>query len=176
MADLHLAPGPDQFGFEINNTIGSTFQDNTWCSDWVEFLRRRLSYQFELAVKNYPKLRKPAQDLLDSLDTYFEGLEIRPSLQHGDLWSGNWSVDEKGNPVIIDPAPFYGHDEYDLGIMKMFGGFDSNCYNAYYAKIPKQPGHEKRVDIYQLYHTVNHLNMFGSSYLSQSLSLLASIL
>ncbi|KAI9244471.1 Fructosamine/Ketosamine-3-kinase [Phascolomyces articulosus] len=178
LASLHLASGPKQFGFECNNTIGSTPQDNTWCSDWVEFLRRRLTYQFDLAIPRYPQLTKPAQELLDRLDTYFDMIpdKIQPSLQHGDLWSGNWNVDDEGNPVIIDPAPFWGHNESDLGIMKMFGGFVSDFYKAYHEKIPKQPGYEKRVDIYALYHTVNHLNMFGSSYLGSCMSLLSEIL
>ncbi|KAI9484694.1 Fructosamine/Ketosamine-3-kinase [Zychaea mexicana] len=176
LADLHLAKGPGQFGFECDNTIGSTPQVNTWCPDWIEFLRRRLAYQFDLASSRYPQLNKPAQQLLDKLDTYFEGLDIRPSLNHGDLWSGNWAVDDNDNPVILDPAPFWGHSEADLGIMKVFGGFDSNFYDAYHAKIPKEPGYQKRVNIYALYHTVNHLNMFGSSYLSSSMSLLSQIL
>ncbi|KAG2223185.1 hypothetical protein INT45_011531, partial [Circinella minor] len=180
LADLHLAQGPNQFGFECDNTIGSTPQYNAWCSNWVEFLHRRLTFQFDLATPHYSSLKKPSEKLLDTLDTYFDMIpdneKIQPSLQHGDLWSGNWSVDEDGNPVILDPAPFWGHHESDLGIMQVFGGFDDHFYKAYHAKLPKQPGFEKRVDIYALYHTVNHLNMFGSSYLNSSLDLLSKIL
>lgn len=175
LADLHLAKGPDKFGFEVNNTIGSTPQDNTWSSDWVSFWRRRLEYQFELA-KRHKHLAAAGQELLSRLDTYFEGLDIKPSLLHGDLWSGNWSVDEEGNPVIMDPATYYGHSEADLGIMRLFGGLNSEFYDAYHAKIPKAPGYEKRVNMYALYHALNHLNMFGSSYLGTSMSYLSKVL
>lgn len=179
LADLHLVRGSDQFGFEINNTIGSTFQDNTWTSDWVEFLRRRLSYQFDLATRGgrNPQLKKMGQQLLDRLDSYFEGIEVRPSLLHGDLWSGNWAADANtGEPVVLDPAPYWGHHEADLGIMKLFGGIGPAFYEAYHKKLPKQPGYDKRISIYALYHAVNHLNMFGSSYLSTSISFLSDAL
>ncbi|KAI7882158.1 Fructosamine kinase [Lichtheimia hyalospora FSU 10163] len=176
LADMHLAPGPDQFGFPVNNTIGSTPQDNTWTSDYLDFLYRRLKYQFDLASR-HPQIKKAGQELLDRLPSYFEGLDpIRPSLQHGDLWSGNWSSDDHGNPVIFDPAPFYGHSESDLGIMQLFGGVNADFYKAYHSKIPKAPGFEKRLSIYTLYHAVNHLNMFGSSYLGTCMSLFSDIL
>ncbi|KAI9323155.1 Fructosamine/Ketosamine-3-kinase [Dichotomocladium elegans] len=176
LADLHLAKGPDRFGFCVNNTIGTTPQDNTWSSDWVEFLHRRLKYQFELASK-YTDVKVAGQRLLNNLETYFEEITepIRPSLLHGDLWSGNWSVDEKGEPVIYDPAPFWGHSEFDLGIMKLFSDADDGFYKAYHAKIPKAPGYDKRISIYALYHCVNHLNMFGSQYLGRCMSLFRDI-
>ncbi|ORY96770.1 Fructosamine/Ketosamine-3-kinase [Syncephalastrum racemosum] len=179
LADMHLADnGERRFGFEVNNTIGSTPQDNTWTDDWPSLWRRRLGYQLELATRGgkHAELGRLGNQVLDNLDAYFEGLTIRPSLLHGDLWSGNWSMDSDGNPVILDPATYYGHHEADLGITKLFGGFSSEFYSAYHAKIPKAPGFEKRLSMYAAYHAINHLNMFGSSYLSTSMSLLRGAL
>ena len=89
-----------------------------------------------------------------------------PSLLHGDLWSGNAMPDRKGKPMLIDPAVYVGHHEADLAMTELFGGFPSTFYNAYYEIIPKESGYEDRRDIYNLYHLLNHLNLFGKSYLA----------
>jgi len=105
---------------------------------------------------------------------FFEDLEIFPSLLHGDLWTGN-AAQSGGNPVVFDPASFYGHHEYDLAIGRMFGGFDSEFYQAYHEAIPKEPGFEQRSQLYQLFHCLNHWNHFGGGYRGQSLGILRKI-
>src|SRR6185312_1517917 len=108
------------------------------------------------------------------LPRFFEGLEgkIRPSLLHGDLWGGNCAADSDGNPVIFDPASYYGHAEMELSIMDMFGAPPSGFYEAYHALIPKDIGFEQRHQLYQLYHYLNHYNIFGRSYRSSCVSIL----
>ncbi len=91
---------------------------------------------------------------------------------HGDLWSGNFMVDENGNPVLIDPAVYYGHREADLAMTKMFGGFDSTFYSAYNEEFPLSYDWEYRMDLYKLYHVLNHLNLFGNSYYQQVISII----
>ncbi|MFT4551538.1 MAG: protein-ribulosamine 3-kinase [Chlamydiales bacterium] len=169
LADQHLCTEESRFGFHVDNTIGSTPQINTWMEEWVSFFARfRLQYQLDLAfIKSGDELmRDCGHRLLDRLPGYFEGQEISPSLLHGDLWSGNMAVDEQGHAVIYDPAVYYGHHEAELGIMGMFGGFTEDFYKAYHEKIPEAEGFKERRELYKLYHYLNHLNIFGSSYYS----------
>ena len=108
------------------------------------------------------------------MSTFFQDLEIFPSLLHGDLWSGNMAQCE-GTPVVFDPASFYGHHEYDLAIGQMFGGFDAAFSKAYHGIIPKQPGFDQRSELYQLFHYLNHWNHFGGGYKSQSLNIMRKL-
>jgi len=107
--------------------------------------------------------------------TFFGDIEIFPSLLHGDLWSGNVAQTAEC-PVVYDPASFYGHHEYDLAIGKMFGGFDSQFFKAYFEQLPKQEGFEQRSELYQLFHYLNHWNHFGDGYKGQSLSIMRRLL
>ena len=163
----------DKFGFEIKTCCGFIPQDNSWQGDWVTYYKAKLEEQVNLTKDKellgiWPRFQEKIGD-------YFEGLSIKPSLLHGDLWSGNAS--QCGDkPVIFDAASFYGHDEYDLGIAKMFGGFDRDFYSAYHALIPKQPGFEKRNELYQLFHQLNHWNHFGSGYRSSSMRIIKNLL
>ncbi|KAJ2592099.1 hypothetical protein H4R99_006516 [Coemansia sp. RSA 1722] len=175
LAKMHLYKGPSKFGFHIDNFIGSTPQQNTWSDDWVQFLHKRLKFQFDSAQFT-GSLRAASQELLDRLPRFFEGAEITPSLIHGDLWFGNCAEDEHGMPVIFDPAAYWGHSEAELGIMRLFGGFKSELFEAYHELIPRAPGFKKRGYIYELYHVVNHYNLFGSGYLGQCQQLLERIL
>ncbi|KAJ2844944.1 hypothetical protein IWW36_004986 [Coemansia brasiliensis] len=175
LAEMHLFAGPSQFGFAKDNWIGSTPQINGWHSSWVELLYKRLKYQFGLAQFT-GNTHKMGMELLQRLPEFFEGVEIKPSLVHGDLWSGNCGSDESGNPVIFDPAVYWGHNESELGIMRMFGGYTSEFYDAYHELIPRAPGFNRRVLIYELYHAVNHYNLFGSGYWGQCQHLLRRIL
>lgn len=177
LADLHLVRGPERFGLDQDNWIGSTPQLNKWQASWVKFLNTRLVYQFtssglDISTEIYPM----CEDLLEQLPGYFEGIEIVPSLLHGDLWNGNCAEDQNGQPVIFDPAVYWGHHEAELSIMRMFGGFSPEFFEAYHAKIPKAPGFEKRALIYELYHAVNHYNTFGSRFLPTCKKLLGDIL
>ena len=177
LARLHLAEGPSEFGLDFDNTIGLTPQVNPWTSSWVEFYRKyRLEFQLEKIEEKYgdAELLKKSEKLLDRLPELFEGLEIRPSLLHGDLWGGNTASIPGGDPVVYDPACYWGHHEADLGMTGMFGGFTSAFFDAYHEAIPKQPGFEERNKLYELYHYLNHYLLFGGAYRNRCLSLLDS--
>ncbi len=175
-ARLHDHRGPS-FGFPHDNFIGSTPQCNVPMdgSGWPEFfLERRLRFQAQLAVDRGHGYE--IEHLLDRAEGRITDLlgattEL-PSILHGDLWSGNFIVDERGEACLIDPAVYYGHREADLAMTRLFGGFSSEFYAAYDEASPLAPGHEDRLPIYQLYHLLNHLNLFGSAYYAQCMRIL----
>lgn len=171
-------------GFREDNFIGSTAQINTplgglWeeCrapedsgADWPAFFfERRLRFQAELAVENgfgshlLNLLDRAGSEIIKLLGEAIEP----PSLLHGDLWSGNFIVDEHGVACLIDPAVYYGHREADLAMTHLFGGFGPDFYRTYDEVFPLSPGHRERRPVYQLYHLLNHLNLFGRSYFGQ---------
>ncbi|EEF50460.1 kinase, putative [Ricinus communis] len=175
LAEMHKA-GKSQkgFGFDVDNTIGSTPQINTWTSDWIEFYGvHRLGYQLKLALDKYgdSSIYQKGQRLVKNMAPLFEGIVTEPCLLHGDLWSGNISSDKNGKPVILDPACYYGHNEAEFG-MSWCAGFGEAFYNAYFEVMPKQPGFDKRRDLYLLYHYLNHYNLFGSGYRSSAMSII----
>ena len=173
-ARLHAAnrDAPDgrveRYGFAHDNHIGATPQPNPWTGDWVDFFRRhRLGHQLDLAREkglSDPELDRLSDRLLDRLDELIGEPEEPPCLLHGDLWSGNTMVGEDGEPVIIDPAAYYGRREADLAMTQLFGGFDRRFYAAYEEVWPLAPGSADRLEIYELYHLLNHLNLFGGGY------------
>ncbi|MDH3439384.1 MAG: fructosamine kinase family protein [Gammaproteobacteria bacterium] len=168
----------DRFGWSRDNTIGATPQRNDWSDDWVEFFGdRRLGYQLDLAAKNgfRGELQIDGRTLLDNLGYFFSEYWPEASLLHGDLWSGNWAA-SGGEPVIFDPAVYYGDREADIAMTRLFGGFGESFYKAYEAAWPLSPGHKERVLLYQLYHVLNHLNLFGSGYLGRAQELVRSLL
>ncbi len=177
LAGLHSAPteailsGEKKFGFFEDNFIGSRGQDNTPSETWVSFFRdRRLAPQFKAAETYFSSDdRKKITRLLDRLDDFLVEPE-NPSLLHGDLWSGNLLCGADGNAVLIDPAAYVGHAEADLAMTELFGGFPPAFYSAYKNVRPLQDGYEDRRDLYNLYHLLNHLNMFGENYLGAVLS------
>lgn len=153
----------------MDNTIGGTPQPNGWLSDWVEFFReRRLRHQLELAGDE--KLMQLGNKLMDNLECFFEGVTVKPSVLHGDLWSGNIASVE-GVPSIFDPAVYYGHHEAEFG-MSWCAGFSGSFWKAYHDVIPRAPGFEERKKIYMLYHYLNHYNLFGFGYYGECESLL----
>ncbi len=159
------------FGWVRDNTIGATPQINTQSSDWLFFWRtHRLGYQLELAKANgyTGKLQSLGAQLLTHLDLFFSGFSPQASLLHGDLWSGNYSFDDAGQPVLFDPATYYGDRETDIAMTELFGGFASNFYSAYRHEYPLDSGYNVRKVIYNLYHVLNHLNLFGGSYRNQA--------
>ncbi|GJP50688.1 hypothetical protein CLOM_g9822 [Closterium sp. NIES-68] len=163
-----------QFGFHCDNTIGSTPQPNKWESDWVTFFREhRLGHQLKLIRKQFADnaLVASGEKLLEKLPQVLGGMEVQPSLLHGDLWSGNIAADREGNPVILDPATYYGHSEAEFG-MSWCASFGGSFWSAYFEVLPKQPGFEERVELYKLYHYLNHYNLFGSSYRSSCMSII----
>jgi fructosamine-3-kinase len=168
----------DRFGWHRDNTIGLTPQPNPWSEDWVEFLcRERLGFQLELARSNgySGELQRAGSRLLAQLGRFFDDYWPEPSLLHGDLWGGNWAS-AQGEPVIFDPAVYYGDREFDLAMTRLFGGFGPDFYRAYDASWPLAHGSDKRVGLYQLYHVLNHLNLFGSGYLGRAVGILKSLL
>ncbi|HEU4624648.1 MAG TPA: fructosamine kinase family protein [Steroidobacteraceae bacterium] len=168
-----------QFGWHRDNTIGSTPQVNTRTSSWVTFFREhRLRYQLDFAARNgyRGRLQEQGAALLERLDDFFADHEPQPALLHGDLWGGNFGVDKEGAPVIFDPAVYYGDREADLAMTRLFGGFSASFYAAYEASWPLPQGAPRRVALYNLYHVLNHLNLFGGGYLSQAESIIAQLL
>lgn len=174
LAALHEVEGP-RFGWPENNVIGSTPQANAWSDDWVDFFReQRLGALFRrLAAQGMTFSRAPA--LLEALPSLLSGARARPSLLHGDLWSGNAGFAKDGSPVIFDPACYYGHAETDLAMTRLFGGFPPAFYAAYQARHPCLPGADQREALYQLYHVLNHALLFGGGYRGQAESIIAAL-
>jgi fructosamine-3-kinase len=158
-----------EFGWDRDNTIGSTPQINEPTGNWQTFFReRRLRYQLDLADRNGlpPDTAADVERLLDKSEFLFDGYEPEASLLHGDLWVGNWAATLDGTPVIFDPAVYYGDREADLAMTRLFGGFGSAFYDAYDQAWPLAPCWERRVEFYNLYHLLNHFNLFGAGYLA----------
>ena len=169
LAEQHRSTAK-RFGWHRHNTIGSTPQSNTPSGNWLEFYRRqRLEYQLELARQNGMPNRQLSRGrkLAARLERFFPDYRPEPSLLHGDLWSGNWGADEAGTPYLFDPAAYYGDREADLAMTRLFGGFGAAFYAAYEDRWPLVPGWERRVDLYNLYHLLNHFNLFGAGYLGE---------
>ena len=180
LAQMHQANHEQsRFGFASDNFIGSTPQKNAWHKDWVEFFAvQRLEFQLKLANDNgwaTPELNKRCDKLILQLDRFIGSSSEPPALLHGDLWSGNYLISSQGNPVLIDPAVYFGARESEFGMIKLFGGFNSEFYHAYNEAYPLADGWQQRTDIYQLYHLLNHLNLFGTSYLSGCLQILRKL-
>ena len=154
------------FGFPEDNFIGAGVQENTPEDSWVIFFRdHRLVPQFQKAESCFDSTeRKRISRLLDRLDQYLPEPES-PSLLHGDLWSGNYITGNDGEAWLIDPAVYVGHGEADLAMTELFGGFPQRFYGAYNECNPIDPGYRERRDLYNLYHLLNHLNLFGGGYL-----------
>jgi fructosamine-3-kinase len=160
LARLHRQTGA-RFGWHRDNYIGLAPQKNAWCDDWAEFwLTRRLQPQLELARSNGFELGEVAHCAL------LENHKPQPSLLHGDLWSGNAGFTSEG-PVVFDPAVYYGDRETDLAMTELFGGFAREFYAAYEKEWPLDEGYSRRKHLYNLYHLLNHLNLFGGGYLGQ---------
>ena len=155
------------FGFETDNYIGASPQKNTPSENWVTFFRNfRLLPQFKMAEEYFDSgMRRQYTHLLDCLDSYLAEPEF-PSLIHGDLWSGNAICGPNGKAWIFDPAAYLGHFETELAMTELFGGFPAAFYQAYHEVNPIDSSYQDRRDLYNLYHLLNHLNLFGGSYLS----------
>ena len=163
-----------RFGFFQDNFVGARPQANTPCDSWVSFFRdNRLAPQFKAADSYFTTHdRELNTKLLDHLEEFLLEPE-KPSLLHGDLWSGNAMCGPDGKAMLIDPACYVGHAEADLAMTELFGGFPQVFYEAYREARPLQPGYEERRDMYNLYQLLNHLNLFGPSYLSAVQSIVA---
>eukprot|EP00054_Salpingoeca_dolichothecata_P001725 m.20397 g.20397 ORF g.20397 m.20397 type:complete len:337 (+) comp12471_c0_seq1:77-1087(+) len=200
LAEMHLAlPAADVkgFGFPVDNTCGESPQINTWCSNWIDFFaEHRLRAQRNMITKRYgdQKLAALVDKLIDILPKLFpKNLDIKPSLLHGDLWSGNWAFvrDKNDNattpttptsknlncaPIIFDTACYYGHHEAELSIMTLFGKPHESFFKSYFARLPRASLFQERQKLYQLYHLLNHYTIFGSGYRGQCVDILKGLL
>ena len=159
------------FGYAQDNFIGTTPQPNAWANDWVAFWReQRLGFQLRLAAQNGygGRLQRLGEKLLDALPAFFAGYTPQPSLLHGDLWSGNHAFLADGTPALFDAAAYYGDRGCDIAMTELFGGYSADFYAAYRAAYPLDAGYTKRRDLYNLYHILNHANLFGGSYVHQA--------
>lgn len=160
------------FGFSVDNTIGGTPQPNTWETSWPVFFRdHRLLHQARLTRDI--TLQRLAESVGDNIEQLFEGVDVSPSTLHGDLWSGNIATVD-GRPALFDPATYYGHAEAEFG-MSWCAGLSQAFYNAYFAVMPRQAGFDRRLALYQVYHQLNHYNLFGSGYYGESERLLGKL-
>jgi len=178
LAALHRCK-ENAYGFAQANFIGTTPQQNAWKDSWIDFWReQRLGFQLQLAADNGygGQLQSLGDKLLDILPAFFARYTPQPSLLHGDLWSGNHAFTADGAPAIFDPASYYGDRECDLAMSELFGGFPASFYAAYRAEWPLHEGYETRRDLYNLYHILNHANLFGGSYVPQAEQILMKLL
>lgn len=171
LAELHRRRAAS-FGWQHDNFIGASRQSNRNCTDWIGFFSdQRIRFQLDLAAgqPGWSNADDAAvRGLLDRLGTLFADYDPAASLLHGDLWSGNAGALADGSPVIFDPAVYYGDREADLAMCALFGGFPPEFFAAYRAAWPLEPGYVERRDLYQLYHVLNHFNLFGGAYAAQA--------
>ena len=176
LAVMHKFSTNKGFGWDMDNTIGSTPQINNFHTSWSEFyLQNRLNYQLQLAKKQggiFPQ----ADKLLALIPQLFADYQIQPSLVHGDLWSGNVGFTIENEPVIFDPATYFADREVDIAMTELFAGFPLAFYQGYQEEFPLDQGYEYRKPLYNLYHILNHFNLFGGSYSSQANRMIEKIL
>jgi fructosamine-3-kinase len=173
LAELHSTTRSN-FGFDHDNFIGSTPQPNPWTSNGYSFFAdHRLGFQAELAARKGLLTKSDLADIQAIIRKLPEIIPEQPaSLLHGDLWSGNAISDEKGQPAMIDPAAHFGWAEAELGMTTLFGRFPERFYQAYQERRPLEPGWENRLGLYNIYHMLNHVNLFGGGYLAGARTLM----
>ena len=177
LAALHRHQG-ERFGWERDNYIGSTPQPNRWSHDWIDFWRsQRLAFQLKLAATrgHLGRLQQRGERLLDLFPALIDH-DPQPSLIHGDLWGGNLGYTATGEPVIYDPAVYFADREAEIAMTELFGGFGSAFYRAYNDAWKLDSGYHTRKNLYNLYHILNHLNLFGGGYASQALAAIERLL
>ena len=167
------------FGFSEDNWIGLTPQKNHWQDNWISFFKKyrlqpQLRWAFERGYRS--RLEEKAERLMEALPLFFDEYKPQPSLLHGDLWSGNWGTINNSIPVVFDPAIYYGDREADLAMTKLFGGFPQVFYDAYNYQWALDYGFKVRQNLYNLYHLLNHLTLFGEAYLRQTIDVFEQLL
>jgi fructosamine-3-kinase len=176
LAAMHKIGKSDRFGWDRNNTIGSTPQINTWSDNWADFFaRERIGYQLKLAKRRGGSFPDTAK-VIEAVRERLADRQPQPSLVHGDLWSGNAAVTTDGEPVILDPATYYGDREVDIAMSELFGGFPTAFYRGYNQVWELDKGYGQRKTIYNLYHILNHFNLFGGGYASQANRMIQQII
>jgi len=178
LAAQHRLP-QERFGWGKDNFIGASPQENGWSADWLAFWRdKRIHAQLRMAMANrYPsKMIDRGERLLADCEAFFRAHRPAPSLLHGDLWGGNAAALADGTPVLFDPAVYCGDREADLAMTELFGGFPRDFHAAYRAAWPLDDGYPVRRDFYNLYHVLNHANLFAGGYVEQSARLVERLL
>ncbi|HEY9699744.1 MAG TPA: fructosamine kinase family protein [Trichocoleus sp.] len=176
LAAMHRVTSDRGFGWGQTNTIGATPQINTWTDNWTDFfVQHRLGYQLQLAQRQGGRFPQ-ADRLLAAVPEILSGYSPQPALVHGDLWTGNAAVTQNGEPIVFDPALYYGDREVDLAMSQLFGSFPTHFYSAYNEAFPLESGYKKRKILYNLYHIINHFNLFGGSYQSQANQMINALL
>jgi len=167
LAALHRVTA-EAYGLDHDNYCGATPQANGWMDSWIAFYaERRLGWQMDLAGHAglmHRERRRRLERLIDRLERWIDEAAVRPALLHGDLWGGNWLVAANGEPALIDPAIYFGDREAELAMCHLFGGFPGDFFRAYDEAWPPAAGRDDRLPLYQLYHLLNHLNLFGEGY------------
>jgi fructosamine-3-kinase len=175
LAAMHRVTSDRGFGWERNNVIGATPQINNWTHSWLDFwIEYRLAFQFNLAKRKGWRSNIPEEKVYKALSRFFGDYQPQPSMVHGDLWGGNAAFVD-GEPVIFDPALYFGDREVDLAMTELFGGFPSQFYRAYQVAYPLDSGYQQRKTLYNLYHILNHFNLFGGGYGSQANRMIETI-
>ena len=176
LAAMHQAGIAKRFGWSRNNTIGSTPQINTWMDNWADFFaEQRIGYQLKLAKRNGGNF-PDTQQVVEAVRKRLADREPQASIVHGDLWSGNAAISVDGAPVILDPATYYGDRETDIAMTELFGGFPGAFYQGYNQEWQLNRGYQQRKSIYNLYHILNHYNLFGGGYGSQAKRIIQQII
>ncbi|MBO1927307.1 fructosamine kinase family protein [Thiomicrorhabdus sp. 6S2-11] len=175
----HLNDSAKPFGWQEDNFIGLTPQRNDWCSNWIEFYgQMRLKPQIQMARERgiSSSTADRGYQLIDKLDFWFQDYQPKASLLHGDLWGGNSAFNSDGDAMIFDPASYYGDHETDIAMTELFGGFSNAFYDGYKEVFPLDKGYAKRKNLYNLYHLLNHFNLFGGHYQQQADNMIQTLL
>lgn len=169
LARMHQALVGERFGWESSNFLGATPQSNDWQTSWSVFwMQQRMVPQWKLAAQQgFPEVEKQGRELERDLEQFLNSRSVTPTLIHGDLWSGNFWSDDDGKPVIIDPACYFADPVAELGMTSLFGGLGADFVSAYQDLQPLPENATTLIAIYRWYHLLNHLNLFGRSYLTQ---------
>ena len=176
LAQMHQHQTDNKLGWDLNNTIGSTPQINTWMDNWADFFaEQRIGYQLRLAKRKGGSFPNTNQ-VIAAVRAKLVNRKPEASILHGDLWSGNADITTDGKPVIFDPATYFGDRETDIAMTELFGGFPHAFYQGYNQEWQLDPGYKQRKSLYNLYHILNHFNLFGGGYGSQANRMIQEIL
>lgn len=180
LAQLHLQGSQESFGFDVTSFCGTTELNNAWNPNWSDFFKnQRIQPLLNQVAGQNKDLDILGKGICSRIDHWLGDISIKPCLLHGDLWNGNWAVRSDKKPIIYDPASYYGHNEAEFGIMNMFGGFTTNCFDAYDDETVTHDhiqGRKERLILYEMYHHLNHYAMFGEGYDTSCLHLMEKLL